>query len=288
LYFAQRGHYHFAAAPPFRVAPKFLEYNPEQLADPMRVLIRRILFTTVLLTCLVYGGDYVSLQLQIPDHRAQFGTVMVQRDNAVPLKNRSTEYMFDQPVPVTCVYSLFPHFGYPPCWYVSRHTRQEIKMGGLFAPTMSYDRIGAMMSDSIATPSSDTIIAYSILRLSFGVNIMLHGASRMLAGLSAFTIYLSHYFEHTPLMPKGFLPVFGAVLPPVEAALGALLLLGLFTRVALIAGGLVMTILVFGTNLAQDWNVAGLQLIYCVIYYYLLAHRREGNLLSVDAWLLRK
>jgi thiosulfate dehydrogenase (quinone) large subunit len=150
-----------------------------------------------------------------------------------------------------------------------------------------------MMSDSIAVRSkeieaTDAAIAYGILRLSFGVNILFHGASRLLAGSSAFNTYLNHYFEHTPLMPTGFLPVFGTVLPPVEAALGALLLLGLFTRVALIAGGLVMTVLVLGTNLAQDWNVAGLQLIYCFLYYFLLAHRREGNQLSLDAWLLRK
>jgi thiosulfate dehydrogenase (quinone) large subunit len=165
------------------------------------------------------------------------------------------------------------------------------------------------MSDSVATPnaaearrpaersldmgsdrgrSSDAVIAYAILRLSFGANIMLHGVSRLLAGPSGFLAYLNHYFEHTPLISKSFLPVFGAVLPPVETALGLLLLLGLFTRFALIAGGLVMAALVFGTNLAQDWNVAGLQLIYCFLYYYLLAHRREMNLWSLDRWLRRK
>ncbi|HLI83761.1 MAG TPA: DoxX family protein [Bryobacteraceae bacterium] len=143
------------------------------------------------------------------------------------------------------------------------------------------------MDESIATGRGETVIAYGILRLSFGVNILLHGASRLVAGPAAFNTYLNHYFEHTPLMPKAFLPVFGAVLPPVEAAIGALLVLGLFTRFALIAGGLVMAVLVFGTNLAQDWNVAGLQLIYCFLYYYLLAHRREGNRLSLDTWLRR-
>src|SRR5690242_12395134 len=105
--------------------------------------------------------------------------------------------------------------------------------------------------------SSDAAIAYGILRLSFGVNIMLHGVSRLLAGQAGFLAYLNHYFEKAPLMPKAFLPVFGTVLPVVEAAVGLLLLLGLFTRFALIAGALVMTVLVFGTNLAQDWNVAG-------------------------------
>jgi len=130
---------------------------------------------------------------------------------------------------------------------------------------------------------SDAVIAYTVLRFSFGVNIMLHGVSRLLAGHAAFLGYLTHYFEKTPLVPASILPAFATVLPPVESALGLLLLLGVGTRFSLIAGSLVMAGLVFGTNLAQDWNVAGLQLIYCFIYYYLLAHRRELNTISLDA-----
>jgi thiosulfate dehydrogenase (quinone) large subunit len=129
---------------------------------------------------------------------------------------------------------------------------------------------------------SDTVLAYTILRLSFGANIMLHGVSRLLAGHTAFLAYLTHYFEKTPLIPASILPMFATALPPVETALGLLLLLGVGTRFSLIAGSLVMAALVVGTNLAQDWNVAGLQLIYCFIYYYLLAHRRELNRISLD------
>src|SRR5690349_12451035 len=139
---------------------------------------------------------------------------------------------------------------------------------------------------SIAADSSprysDAVIAYSILRLSFGANIMFHGVSRLMAGHAAFLAYLTHYFEKTPLVPASFLPIFATLLPPVETGLGLLLLLGVGTRFSLIAGSLVMAALVFGTNLAQDWNVAGLQLIYCFIYYYLLAHRRELNRISLD------
>ena len=130
---------------------------------------------------------------------------------------------------------------------------------------------------------SDAVIAYTILRLSFGANIMLHGVSRLLAGHAAFLAYLTHYFEKTPLVPASILPMFATVLPPVETALGLLLLLGVGTRFSLIAGSLVMAALVVGTNLAQDWNVAGLQLIYCFIYYHLLAHRRDLNRVSLDA-----
>ena len=142
-------------------------------------------------------------------------------------------------------------------------------------------RISKPVDSGPASRSSDRVIAYTILRFSFGVNIMLHGVSRLIAGHAGFLAYVNHYFEHTPLMPAWFLTAFATALPPVEAALGFLLLLGLATRFALIAGGLVMAALVFGTNLAQDWNVAGLQLIYCFLYYYLLAHR-ELNRISLD------
>jgi len=133
---------------------------------------------------------------------------------------------------------------------------------------------------------SDSIWAYTILRLSFGANIMLHGVSRLLAGHAAFLAYLTHYFEKTPLVPASLLPSFAWVLPPVETSLGLLLLLGLFTRFALIAGALVLTLLVIGTNLAQDWNVAGLQLIYAFLYYYLLIHR-DRNTVSIDGIMSR-
>ncbi|HEV2521617.1 MAG TPA: DoxX family membrane protein [Candidatus Acidoferrales bacterium] len=131
--------------------------------------------------------------------------------------------------------------------------------------------------------TSDPVIAYTILRLSFGANILLHGLSRLLNGRAAFLAYLTHYFEHAHLVPAGMLPTFAAILPWVETTLGLLLMLGLFSRFALIVGALVLLVLAIGTNLAQDWLVAGLQLIYCFIYYYLLIHL-EQNTVSVDAW----
>jgi thiosulfate dehydrogenase [quinone] large subunit len=131
--------------------------------------------------------------------------------------------------------------------------------------------------------SANASLAYAILRLSFGANIMLHGVSRLLNGRAALLAYLNKYFEHAHLIPRAALPAFSAVLPWVETTLGLLLVLGLGTRFALIAGALVMTVLVIGTNLAQDWEVAGLQLIYCFLYYYLLVHL-EDNAFAIDRW----
>ena len=141
------------------------------------------------------------------------------------------------------------------------------------------------MSDSLSVPatarSSDAVIAYTILRVSFGANIMLHGVSRIYMGHAAFLAYLTHYFEKAPYFPAGMLSSFATVQPWVELILGVLLMIGLVTRFSLVAGGLVILCLVIGTNLAQDWLVSGLQLIYALLYYYLLVHL-DQNRYSVD------
>ena len=155
-----------------------------------------------------------------------------------------------------------------------------------YATTKSFETGLKSRGPASEPRASDAVWAYTILRLSFGANIMLHGVSRLFAGHAAFLAYLNHYFEKAPLIPASLLPTFAWVLPPVETTLGLLLLLGLWTRFALIAGGLVLTMLVIGTNLAQDWNVAGLQLIYAFLYYYLLVHR-DRNTVSVDGIMRR-
>jgi hypothetical protein len=44
----------------------------------------------------------------------------------VPQKNRSTEFLVGDLQDQTCVNALFPHLGYSPCWYLSRHKEQHI------------------------------------------------------------------------------------------------------------------------------------------------------------------
>jgi len=143
-------------------------------------------------------------------------------------------------------------------------------------------------SATITSPKrgmSDAVIAYGILRLTLGINIALHGVSRIMVGQAAFLAYLNHYFEKTPLVPKELLPFFAIFIMWAETIFGTLVLFGAFTRIALIGGGLVLAMLALGTNLAQDWGIAGLQLTYALIYYFLLKHRAELNGLSVDGML---
>jgi hypothetical protein len=46
----------------------------------------------------------------------------------IPKKNGKTEFVFQPAQLQQCVHSLFAHEGYLPCWYLSRHPEQPIKM----------------------------------------------------------------------------------------------------------------------------------------------------------------
>jgi len=136
------------------------------------------------------------------------------------------------------------------------------------------------------TSNQDAALGYLFLRATLGANIFFHGLSRILAGADKFAAVLVQQFHATPL-PSGMVSAFAHVLPWVEAAIGFLVLLGAATRFALCAGALVIIALTFGSTLQQDWNAAGLQLIYAAVYAALLAFR-DKNAFSVDALLARR
>jgi hypothetical protein len=52
----------------------------------------------------------------------------VQPYYAVPERGGKTEFMPLDPESRTCVYSLFPHFGYGPCWYLKGKRERRINM----------------------------------------------------------------------------------------------------------------------------------------------------------------
>jgi thiosulfate dehydrogenase (quinone) large subunit len=139
----------------------------------------------------------------------------------------------------------------------------------------------------MTTPASDSSVldrqlAYLVFRLTLGINILVHGAGRIFGpGAEAFATTTAAEFTKTAL-PGDLVHAFLFVLPFVEAVLGALTMLGLFTRWALLLGGLMIAILVFGTAMRSDWNTVGVQMIYAITYYLLLANRSQ-NRFSVDA-----
>jgi thiosulfate dehydrogenase [quinone] large subunit len=134
--------------------------------------------------------------------------------------------------------------------------------------------------------STDANLAYCMLRATLGLNICFHGVSRILQGPAVFANYLVTMFQKTPL-PAWSVHLFGLGLPWIELILGALVLVGLRLRSALVAGSLLMFVLTFGSALRQDWDIAGLQLIYAAIYAALLAFR-EKVWFSLDSLMLHR
>ena len=125
-------------------------------------------------------------------------------------------------------------------------------------------------------------IAYLLLRLSLGANLFLHGFSRLIGNHAALATHIENEMQNTPL--PGFLVHFVAVvLPWCEGAVGLLMILGLWTSLALIAGSLLMLTLQIGTCLAQNWLVAGDQLMYVLLFFVLLTYC-ERNRWSIDRY----
>lgn len=122
------------------------------------------------------------------------------------------------------------------------------------------------------TEMRDRRIAYALLRATIGMNIAMHGISRLIAGLPAFEGELHRQFAHS-FFPAPFLTGFAAFLPWCEAILGFLVLIGFRTREALVGGALLMVVLTFGSCVVQDWSSAGIQLVYALVYALLLSLR---------------
>ena len=130
---------------------------------------------------------------------------------------------------------------------------------------------------------SDASVAYAILRLTLGVNIGLRGMVRIAHGPAAFAQGIVKQMEAT-ILPASLVYAFAATLVWVESAVGILLILGLQTRLALIVGGLMMTLLMFGTMQIENFQNAWLQLTYALVFFVVLA-LRSWNFISLDAWL---
>jgi thiosulfate dehydrogenase [quinone] large subunit len=129
-------------------------------------------------------------------------------------------------------------------------------------------------------------LGYCILRLSLGVDMLMHYVVRTW-GISKDFVPVTEKMFVGNLLPMSWVHVFLTVLPYFEGLLGVLLLLGFLSRWALTAEGLLVTVLLFGTALRSDWTVVSHQMIYILFVFILLAVE-QYDYFSVDALLARR
>ena len=119
-------------------------------------------------------------------------------------------------------------------------------------------------------------LAFVLGRLLLGVDFLMHGLVR-LPKLAAFRAGLVKNYAAT-VLPESFVGLFATVLPLAEAALGALLVLGLFTQPALVGGMVLLLVLVFGSGLREQWDAIEAQLVHGLFFGALLLLAQHNRL----------
>jgi hypothetical protein len=93
----------------------------------MRVSSRskKVLIAVIASGGLLYAFDDIYARIR----KDQLATVQVS--HMYKMKNRwnETEYSVGGQENQKCIYSLFPHFGYSPCWYLKGHSMYYINIG---------------------------------------------------------------------------------------------------------------------------------------------------------------
>jgi thiosulfate dehydrogenase (quinone) large subunit len=145
------------------------------------------------------------------------------------------------------------------------------------APAISEKRNAA--DGAAVNQESDRAFAYLLMRLTIGTSLFGHGLVR-LSKLGAFHAQLTDEFK-TSILPAILVSVSSYALPFAEFVTGLLLLAGALTRVAAVAAGLVMIVLVFGSTTIEHFSVIGDQLVHASFLAAVVAFRSH-NKYSVD------
>jgi thiosulfate dehydrogenase [quinone] large subunit len=124
--------------------------------------------------------------------------------------------------------------------------------------------------------------AFLLLRLAIAVSMFTHGLVR-LPKLNQFSTWMIGNFEKS-MIPKFMILPFSYALPVAEFLIGLLLILGIFTKPALIAGGVVMIFLLSGTGMIENWEAIPSQLIH-IAFFAILLSSIEYNSYSIDNFL---
>jgi hypothetical protein len=109
----------------------------QKCVNPMRPILKRIFVIALVVLAVLYIYDDLSVRHRMKGQKQgdPFDAVMRMRVLAIPQKGNRIEYALDAQTPIEsdpCVHSLFPHFGYTPCWYLKREAKNPIPMVILF------------------------------------------------------------------------------------------------------------------------------------------------------------
>ncbi|MEM7009785.1 MAG: DoxX family protein, partial [Thermodesulfobacteriota bacterium] len=118
--------------------------------------------------------------------------------------------------------------------------------------------------------------AIFLLRLATGVNFLMHGAVRVFGDYVGFADGMADNFSETSL-PAFSVRLLGYAIPLIELLVGIILITGFQLKFGLVIGFLLMTTLIFGMSLLQEWGVVGSQMIYVIALFLIMYFQEEKN-----------
>lgn len=131
--------------------------------------------------------------------------------------------------------------------------------------------------------SFDAAAAYTVLRIVFGFAMFMHGCARLIGGIDVYAHRYIAGFAGTAL-PHGLVVLVIYAIPYLEVVIGVPIVLGLWTRWALLANAALLLVFIFGSGMQQAWNGVETQLVYTLIVSLLLLGSGL-NVVSLDHFL---
>ena len=88
----------------------------------VRTVAGWVLGVLLILAGIAYLGDSLYIRHKVASANSAAALGNVRFYYATKLKNGKLNIYQDSPQNEVCVHALFPHYGYKPCWFVSRNT----------------------------------------------------------------------------------------------------------------------------------------------------------------------
>lgn len=85
-------------------------------------LLKWIGIAAALAAGVLYAGDYLVARHRMDGSQpgSVLGSVQISPTYVIPHKDGRAEIVVGDTTAQPCIHSLFPHFGYTPCWYLNR------------------------------------------------------------------------------------------------------------------------------------------------------------------------
>jgi thiosulfate dehydrogenase [quinone] large subunit len=123
-------------------------------------------------------------------------------------------------------------------------------------------------------------LAYALTRIAYGVVFLFYGIGKFQGGLGNFVGGLNQQFSGK--LPAVMVMPFGYFIPFAETISGALIVLGLFTRLGLTLSGVLLIGLVFGLAVSGQAQIVSHTLPYVLLNFVLLWFV-DFNSISIDS-----